>query len=510
MKFISLNIKTAFIYAVLALLIITVVTTLIFENQSDLIVTNAVIESRNTVSGVIADIGRISIADIPDAKMRAGISALLERHSLKTFALYDGNGRLLSSSGESAAKTTADPRDFTNINRAIFNRDNNDRPFYADNSSTYDALARNTIDFYLPVRTAGGKDAVLKIPVSSNSISTRMNYLYRQVGLLIAGMLIIVLVTGFLFRKLVISPILEISRLSGIVGRADFSEKISYRSNDELGLLASRFNDMIDALDEKKGVIESTINALASQDRMVQQELTIANSIQIGMLPRRGEVSGIRLSAHYDPLHRISGDFYDTVEFLDGSVGVIIVDVSGHGIPAALITIMIKFLVSSYGAAYRSASDFLTRINTEMARVLRTGDYIAAFYLIIDPDNTVRFSSAGNCPAIVLERDGNSVYELADEGLYLGLVEEPPILYETKVGRLNPGDRIILFTDGVIEQRNSCGELYGEARLYSVIMDNFREPSPLLVERIIEDVKRFAGDAAQNDDMTLLIVDSHD
>ncbi len=225
MKFISLNIKTAFIYVVLALLIITVVTTLIFENQSDLIVTNAVIESRNTVSGVIADIGRISIADIPDAKMRAGISALLERHSLKTFALYDGNGRLLSSSGESAAKTTADPRDFTNINRAIFNRDNNDRPFYADNSSTYDALARNTIDFYLPVRTAGGKDAVLKIPVSSNSISTRMNYLYRQVGLLIAGMLIIVLVTGFLFRRLVISPILEISRLSGIVAGLIFLKR---------------------------------------------------------------------------------------------------------------------------------------------------------------------------------------------------------------------------------------------------------------------------------------------
>jgi sigma-B regulation protein RsbU (phosphoserine phosphatase) len=153
------------------------------------------------------------------------------------------------------------------------------------------------------------------------------------------------------------------------------------------------------------------------------------------MLPPPGPKQRIRFASHYSPLHKISGDFFDTIDFPDGSVGVIIVDVSGHGIPAALITIMIKFLTSSYGTEYRSTAEFLTRLNSELAKVIKTGDYIAAFYMIIKPDNTIQYSSAGNNSALVLEASGTGLHELADEGLFLGLMENLPVSYNEKESR---------------------------------------------------------------------------
>jgi sigma-B regulation protein RsbU (phosphoserine phosphatase) len=225
------------------------------------------------------------------------------------------------------------------------------------------------------------------------------------------------------------------------------------------------------------------------------------------MLPPPDAGPGIRFASYYGPLHKISGDFFDIIEFPDGRTGILIVDVSGHGIPAALITIMIKFLVSQYGTNCGSAAELLARLNTELARVIKTGDYIAAFYLIMDKENVIRYSSAGNNSALVLEASGAGLYELADEGLFLGLMENPPVRYNEREARLKPGDRVILFTDGIIEQRNEAGELYGEERFHSAILANRGESSEALVKRLIDDSKRFSGTAKQNDDITLLIVD---
>lgn len=507
MKFISLNIKTSFIYAVLALLIITVVTTLIFENQSGLIVQNAVMESRDVVESIITDAKAGSIAGLADREAAGAIAKLVHKRGLDSFIVYGGSGKVLATPVGGGGREFADARDFSGVNRAIFNMQSEGRPFYADNDASLQKLKKSAIDFYIPFSLQSGNDIVLKVALRQESIDVRMGHLYRQVAIVIAGMVLAILFIAMVFRRVVISPVLEISRVSGLVGSGNLSERIVHRSNDEVGLLAARFNDMIDSLEEKKRLLRQNMSELEKRDQMVTQELAIANSIQRSMLPVDSDRSGLRIVSHYAPLHRISGDFYDTVEFPDGATGVIIIDVSGHGIPAALITIMIKFLVSSYGEYYRSPAEALTVMNSEIAKVLRTGDYIAAYYLIIEPDNNVRFSGAGNPPALVLEQDGGTLYELADDGLFLGLTANPPLGYEAKTWRIREGDRIILYTDGITEQRNAQGEMYGEARLYSVIMDNYRDDSSALLAKITDDISRFSEGAPQNDDMTLLIVE---
>ncbi len=505
MRFVSLNIKTALIYTVLAVLTITVVTTLVFENQSDLIVRNTVIESQSAINGIISDINSRALLNQAPADAAPKLATLLKGHSLDHFTLYSETGEVLLASNNKNGSTST--KDFTNINRAIFNRENNNKPFYADYTDAYDTLRRKTIDFYIPFRKPSGTNIVLKIPVHSTSIQTRMRYLYRQVGILIAGMIAIVAGIALLFRKIIISPVQQLSKVSRIVASGDFSTKTTYASNDELGLLSLRFNEMIGSLDEKTRLLKNTICTLESQDLLIQHELDIANRIQGGMLPSLNPQRGIRFASHYGPLHKISGDFFDIIEFPDGRVGILIVDVSGHGIPAALITIMIKFLVAQYGTDYRSAAELLTRLNTELSRVIKTGDYIAAFYMIMEEGNVVRYSSAGNNAALVLDASGAGLYELADEGLFLGLMENPPVRYNEKEAHLKPGDRVILFTDGIIEQRNGEGEMYGEERLHSAILANRGESPDDMLNKILDDARSFSGGAKQNDDITLLIVD---
>jgi sigma-B regulation protein RsbU (phosphoserine phosphatase) len=211
--------------------------------------------------------------------------------------------------------------------------------------------------------------------------------------------------------------------------------------------------------------------------------------------------------SYYQPLEKISGDFFDIIELPDGSLGIIIVDVSGHGIPAALITIMMKFLISSYGPEYASPDELLKKMNGELSKVIKTGDYVTAFYVIIGPDNILRHSNAGHNCALLHRKTINDISELYGEGLFLGLVDNDTVKYDVYELQLENGDRVILYTDGITEQQNTGGEMYGIDRFYEVIMDNIHRESQDLMNFIINDLKEFSNGAPQNDDTTLLIVD---
>ena len=508
LKFISLNIKASLIYTALALLIITVITTLIFENQSDLIVKNTLLESQIKINTLLTDIDNAHIlAEARDEKLTAKLTPLLKAYSSGTFTVYNERGDILATSMKHPPATHAVNNDFTNINRAIFNRENNRKLFYAAFSGSVRSMQKKRINFFIPLRKHSGSYIIIKLPLYGSAIEQRMGYLYRQIGILISGMLVIILFIALLFRRIIIRPIEQISRVSKIVAGGDFSAAATCTSNDELGVLATQFNAMVRSLDEKTVMLNDTINTLETQNTLIQHELDIANKIQGGMLPNADSLQGLRLTPLFMPLEKISGDFYDIIEFPDGSVGIIIVDVSGHGIPAALITIMIKILVSTYGLDYLSPADFLKKLNSELAKVITTGDFIVAFYIIIGPDHTVRYSSAGNNSAIVQKTDAVELSELYDEGLFLGIIENAAVKYNVNSMQLNTGDRLVLFTDGIPEQRNIHGEMYGEERLQSLIIEHKNKDSQELMNAVVDSFKTFMGTAPQDDDITLLIID---
>lgn len=508
LKFVSLNVKASLIYTALALLIITVVTTLIFENQSDLIVKNTLLESHIKIGRILDEIRTKNIlSETKDEKLVTKLGPLLKTFSSGSFTIYNGRGDILAASQEKEITARSGAVDFTNINRAVFNLENNSKLFYADHAGSLGPIQKKKVNFYIPLRQKTGSYIIIKLPIYGTAIEKRMGYLYRQIGILVIGMLAVVLCIALLFRKIIIRPIEQISYVSEIVARGDFTSYATCTSNDELGVLSTQFNSMVRSLDEKTVLLKDTIHVLETQNTLIQHELDIANRIQGGMLPQTESLHGIQVISLYWPLEKISGDFFDFIEFPDGSVGIIIVDVSGHGIPAALITIMIKILISTYGASYTSPAGFLKKLNTELVKIITTGDYIASFYIIIAPDRCARFSSAGNNYALLQKATTGDISELYNEGLFLGITDNSSIHYNENCMQLEQGDRLVLYTDGIPEQRNINEILFGDERLNSLIVQNKNKDPRTLVNEVIRSFKEFCSGAPQDDDITLLIID---
>jgi sigma-B regulation protein RsbU (phosphoserine phosphatase) len=256
-------------------------------------------------------------------------------------------------------------------------------------------------------------------------------------------------------------------------------------------------------LNEAKRVVEE-------QHRMITVELDMAAKLQRSLLPRRfPEVKGLSFASKYLPSNRIGGDFFDIIELGDGNIGVVIADVSGHGPAAALLTTMFKISFQMYALEVRSPSGVLARLNREFCRLITTGEYITAFYGVLNPrERRMTYAKAGH-PYPILFRNNTGKHELLDaEGFFIGMFEEA--LFEDVGTSLEPGDRLFLYTDGVIEARNGTGVCFEIGHLVSILAHQQGAPCDAVVEEILKQLSEFTRKERFDDDlcMVLLSVDA--
>ena len=240
----------------------------------------------------------------------------------------------------------------------------------------------------------------------------------------------------------------------------------------------------------------------AERERLgIVQELETAREIQQSILPRRmPEVSGLRFHAHYDPASSVAGDLYDFLRAGEDGVGVLVADVSGHGVPAALVASMVKIAVSSQARLAGQPAQMLAELNGTLRREVRRG-FVTATYLYFDSARrTVDVANAGH-PSPLLLRDGTT-RELGPQGVLLGRFDTR---YTSESTPLLPGDRIVAFTDGIVEARNARGEELGLERLQAFIARG--GPAPALASIIAAEARRWRDDDEDADDVTLVIVD---
>jgi sigma-B regulation protein RsbU (phosphoserine phosphatase) len=195
-------------------------------------------------------------------------------------------------------------------------------------------------------------------------------------------------------------------------------------------------------------------------------ELATAREIQRSILPTTmPSVRGLRFAARYDPASSVAGDLYDFVAIDDAHVGVLVADVAGHGVPAALIASMVKVAVSSHARFADDPAALLRELNATLRREVRR-NFVTATYLWLDMEaGTVAVSNAGHPPPVLVR--GEEVVELGPHGVLLGRFAVAP--YAASVLSLSPGDRIVAWTDGITEARNARDEQFGEDRLYSLL-----------------------------------------
>ncbi len=234
-----------------------------------------------------------------------------------------------------------------------------------------------------------------------------------------------------------------------------------------------------------------------------EQELKVAAAIQRALLPQP-RVDGLFCTAmgSSSPCLAVGGDFFDYVDLPTGQFGFIVGDVAGKGSPAALLAAAVLGMFSAESTYQVSPASLITRLNRGLFRRAIENKFLTAFYGILAADGTFTYTNAGhNAPVLV---SASGVRRLETGGLVLGLFEHAAFDEETLV--LAPGDFIVAFSDGVTEAFNVAGDEYTDDRLLASI-DRHRSKAPrALLDGLLGDVKVFAGEATQNDDLTLVMV----
>jgi sigma-B regulation protein RsbU (phosphoserine phosphatase) len=234
----------------------------------------------------------------------------------------------------------------------------------------------------------------------------------------------------------------------------------------------------------------------------IQKELEIARRIQLDILP-----SDFPRSAHFDvaaryvPMTSVAGDFYDFLVADKGQAGLLIADVAGHGVPAALIASMVKMAATSQRANVADPGAFLAGMNAVLCGNTQNQFVTAAFVHLDAESASLRYSAAGHPPMLLLR--GNEVTEVEENGLMLAAFSFAT--YATAVHSLEPGDRLLLYTDGIVEAANAEEDEFGRDRLGALLMETAKLSPQQAADHIVDVVQRWAK--AQGDDLTLLLCD---
>ena len=238
----------------------------------------------------------------------------------------------------------------------------------------------------------------------------------------------------------------------------------------------------------------------------MKRDIEIAREIQRWLVPRRApEVPGVDIAFATRPAKTIGGDYYDAFRrATDGPLLIAVADVSGKSVPAAMLMATFQGSLRALAGGSGTLSELAVGLNRQVCANSQHGRFTTAFIAELDPaTGDLRFLSAGHSPPILKRQDGR-IERLESENIPLGI--ELKEIYKTGVTRLEAGDLLVIYTDGVTEARNDDQEQFGEARLLSLLQAVGQEGSALTLSNIMHVLDDFVGGAAQHDDITCLIV----
>ncbi len=315
-------------------------------------------------------------------------------------------------------------------------------------------------------------------------------------------LLVIVIVLAVYLARIITRPVESLKEGTLALGRGNLDYRVRVESGDEFEELAGSFNRM--AADLKKN-IEDLRRTTAEKERYTK-ELEIAKEIQESILPESTPaIPGFETGAMTIPAMEIGGDLYDFIPVEGNCWGFVIADVSGKGVSAALFMAISRNLIHASGRAIAGPSAAIRQANRLMYEDSRSNMFITVFYAVLDPLRmTLAYVNAGHNPPLLVRGDPPVVISLEGKGIALGVV--PDVNIVPGVLALERGDLIVMYTDGVTEAFNEQDENFGEERLTGFVLRNRTRPAGEIISGLLDEIRQFAGNAPQSDDITLVIL----
>jgi sigma-B regulation protein RsbU (phosphoserine phosphatase) len=298
-------------------------------------------------------------------------------------------------------------------------------------------------------------------------------------------------------RSEMVAPIISNDEVIGVFDLE--SDDLNAYSNDDLEvlmLLASQVAIIIEKVMLHEQLIEK---------QRLESQLEVARQVQLELLPGTDpELPGYDISAYNFPTEEVSGDYYDWVKIHDDEIGIVIADVSGKGVPAA---ILMAFLRSSLRAATHigyAPNISMGKVNYLLWESIERNQFITAFHGILDASNgLLAYSNAGHNPPLLINAERETRFiEYGEQPL--GMF--PETRYHQHHLRLRPGDVLVLYTDGVTEASNPEGVEFGRERLAEAVKQNYERPARELIASLEMAVLEWTGNAGANDDVTFFVI----
>ncbi|MEM9618047.1 MAG: SpoIIE family protein phosphatase [Pseudomonadota bacterium] len=389
---------------------------------------------------------------------------------------------------------------------------------FADGRTRFDEYSDSFGRFrsiYMPVRDDNGVVYVIGADVDLGELHSRIvDALLKSIAIGVA-MFALSMVVGWLLVARIVEPLSRLTAFTRSMARRDFQPDVAELSmvrqigtsrSDEVGSLAEAMAAMIARLER---YLIDVATATAARER-VEGELSAAHDIQVGMLPRTfppfPDRSDIDVFALLEPAKQVGGDLYDFFLIDDDRLFFVIGDVSGKGVPAALFMAMTKTLFKAQALSGASTADIMARVNAGLARDNAGQMFVTAFAGVLDlRDGSIEYSDGGHEPPFIIRACG-SVERLEKEGgLALGALED--VSFTAASIQLWPGDKLVLFTDGVTEAENADEEMYTEARIKKALeKTNTTSSARQIAEGLAKSARSFVGAVPQSDDIAILTI----
>ncbi len=297
-------------------------------------------------------------------------------------------------------------------------------------------------------------------------------------------------------------PVKKLEKGARAIGRGELRTRIKIKSVQELKVLADSFNEMAHGLEKNR-------QALAENERM-EKELELAHEIQSTLLPSRiPQLENFEIGTYYRPAAQVGGDYFDLVPLDDHRMMLIVGDVSGKGVPGLVVMAMVRILMRGLATRGEGPGRMLRRLNVLLNKDIKNNMFVTLFCGLMDIRKMdIVFASAAHMPLVFYRSSERSVHQIKSNAKPLGLFPDHIFsagLDEQRL-KLEQGDMIFQFTDGLNEMRNEQGEEFGIERILSAVARDGKRGASQLISRIQERYRAFRGAEGQGDDLTMLAI----
>ncbi len=340
---------------------------------------------------------------------------------------------------------------------------------------------------------------------------------------LISSLIVLGIIFTFYLSNKLAKPLMKLKRAAEIISDGNLDYKINISSNNEVGELATSLNVMakklknsflkmqlhIDTVEsliqERTKQLQQAYDEIQERNSALHRELTMASRVQQAILPK--EITShlpVKIDSVYLAMEAIGGDFFDILKINDEKLSFLISDVTGHGISAALVTTMTKLAFINYARLCETTQETCEKVNAELYQYIHeTRIFVSAFYIVYDKkENLIQYTNCGHQYALHYKMKSGEVETLDSKGFVLGAFDFSEYGFsETKV---ESGDKILMFTDGVTEARNKEKKFFSKETLTQIYKENGHLEPAKINEVLFLKLMEFTQDVAKTDDITFL------